>query len=104
MRTLRLLGILLSVMWICPGHAGPIPSVQPEGWDANLKIPEAQDLNSDPKIVEINLEARVANVEIGGHTLEAWTYNGGVPGPLIRAKIGDRLIVHFTNRLPEATT
>ena len=27
-----------------------------------------------------------------------------VPGPLIRAKVGDRLIVHFSNHLPVATT
>ena len=25
-------------------------------------------------------------------------------GPLIRARKGDRLIVHFTNKLPQATT
>lgn len=33
-----------------------------------------------------------------------WTYNGMVPGPLLRAKKGDRLIVHFSNQLPEPTT
>jgi FtsP/CotA-like multicopper oxidase with cupredoxin domain len=33
-----------------------------------------------------------------------WTYNGQLPGPYIHAKLGDRLIVHFKNSLPEATT
>ena len=33
-----------------------------------------------------------------------WTYNGLVPGPLIRARVGDRVVVHFTNNLPEETT
>ena len=36
--------------------------------------------------------------------MKAWTYDGGLPGPLIRTKVGDRLIVHFKNQLPEATT
>jgi FtsP/CotA-like multicopper oxidase with cupredoxin domain len=33
-----------------------------------------------------------------------WTYNGAIPGPLIRAKVGERVIVHFKNELPEPTT
>jgi FtsP/CotA-like multicopper oxidase with cupredoxin domain len=33
-----------------------------------------------------------------------WTYNGRIPGPLIRAKVGDRLVVHFKNSLPVETT
>ncbi len=36
--------------------------------------------------------------------VRAWTYNGGLPGPLIRTKVGDRLIVHFMNELDEPTT
>ena len=34
----------------------------------------------------------------------SWTYNGGIPGPLIRANVGDRLVVHFRNNLPQPTT
>jgi FtsP/CotA-like multicopper oxidase with cupredoxin domain len=62
------------------------------------------DRNPDPHIVEIDLDARAADVEIAGQNVHAWTYNGSLPGPLIRAAVGDRLIVHFTNRLPAATT
>ena len=81
------------------------PSLQPAGWDAGLKLPEAADTNPDPRIVEIDLDARVAQVEIApGLRTEAWTYNGGLPGPLIRVRVGDRLIVHFTNALPQPTT
>jgi FtsP/CotA-like multicopper oxidase with cupredoxin domain len=36
--------------------------------------------------------------------VRAWTYDGGIPGPLIRARVGDRVIVHFTNDLPQPTT
>jgi FtsP/CotA-like multicopper oxidase with cupredoxin domain len=80
-------------------------SLQPAGWDHDLKLAEAVDRNPDPKIVEIDLDARIAPVEIvPGIRTEAWTYNGGIPGPLIRVHVGDRLIVHFTNHLPQPTT
>jgi FtsP/CotA-like multicopper oxidase with cupredoxin domain len=32
-----------------------------------------------------------------GITFPAWSYNGQVPGPTIRATEGDRIRVHFTN-------
>ena len=80
-------------------------TLQPVGWDAELKLPEAVDTNPDPKIVEVTLESRVASLEIApGVKTDAWTYNGGLPGPLIRVRKGDRLIVHFSNRLPQSTT
>src|SRR5262245_50741985 len=80
-------------------------SLQPSGWDSGVKLREAVDTNPAQHIVEINLEAKIAKVEYEpGRTVEAWTYNGDIPGPLIRARVGDRLIVHFTNKLPEPTT
>src|SRR5690606_36350697 len=58
-----------------------------------------------PNILEINIEARVTEMEIEpGHKPPIWSYDGGLPGPLIRGKVGDRVIVHFRNSLPEATT
>lgn len=75
------------------------------GWKTALSLPVAPDLNPDPRVLEINLEAYTTEVEVSpGRRVQAWTYNGAIPGPLIRARVGDRLIVHFTNRLPVATT
>lgn len=80
-------------------------SLQPPGWDRDLKLAEAPDRNPDPHIVEIDLDARIAPVEVApGVRADAWTYNGGIPGPLIRLHVGDRLIVHFSNHLPQPTT
>jgi FtsP/CotA-like multicopper oxidase with cupredoxin domain len=63
------------------------------------------DANPDPAILEFDLQASVTEMEIlPGTTTPVWAYNGALPGPLIRARIGDRMIVHFTNNLPEATT
>jgi FtsP/CotA-like multicopper oxidase with cupredoxin domain len=78
---------------------------QPAGWDDELELAPAADLNPDPDVLEIALEAREADVELlPGTVTRAWTYDGRVPGPLIRTKVGDRVIVHFKNSLPEATT
>ena len=38
-----------------------------------------------------------------GQKVEAWTYNGMVPGPLIRVREGDRVRVNIKNDLPEST-
>lgn len=80
-------------------------SLQAPRWDEAIRMPEAPDLNPDPHIVEIELEARVEPFEVEpGLVVEAWTYNGMIPGPMIRVNVGDRLIVHFKNSLPNPST
>jgi zinc transporter ZupT len=39
-----------------------------------------------------------------GIVVQAWTYNGTVPGPTIHVRAGDQVRVIFTNHLPEPTT
>jgi FtsP/CotA-like multicopper oxidase with cupredoxin domain len=78
---------------------------QPPGWADGLAMAVPADLSPDPNVLEIELEARVAELEfVPGFKTTVWTYNGSVPGPMIKAKVGDRLIVHFKNSLPEPTT
>ena len=80
-------------------------SLAPAGWDADVRLAEATDVNLDPSVVEVNLTARVASVEVApGKRVNAWTYDGQLPGPLVRTHVGDRVIVHFTNTLPQPTT
>jgi uncharacterized cupredoxin-like copper-binding protein len=38
-----------------------------------------------------------------GKTVDAWTYNGTVPGPTIRADVGDKIRIRLTNKLPLGT-
>ena len=77
-------------------------SFAPSGWADDIKLNEPADRNPDPTIVEIDLVARLADVQIDGKIVHAWTYNGGLPGPLIKTRVGDRLIVHFTQRARRA--
>lgn len=65
----------------------------------------AEDLDPDPQVFETQLTASLASVEfLEGLPTEVSAYNGSVPGPEIRVARGDRVIVHFTNELPEPTT
>jgi FtsP/CotA-like multicopper oxidase with cupredoxin domain len=98
-----LLSLLSAVTANSQTNANSSPLAPPE-WDAALKLPEPRDLNPDPQILEITLTAKLADVEVAGTKIRAWTYDGGLPGPLIRARVNDRLIVHFKNELPEPTT
>src|SRR3990170_5009099 len=97
--------IVLFIVMATSGSVAGAQSRQPAGWDAELKLAGAADINPDPRIVEVTLDARVSSLEIApGVRTDAWTYNGGLPGPLIRARRGDRLIVHLSNTLPQSTT
>jgi FtsP/CotA-like multicopper oxidase with cupredoxin domain len=65
----------------------------------------ARDINPDPNIVEVTLVASESYVEFApGVNTTVWAYNGATPGPTIEGKVGDKLIVHFFNILPEETT
>ncbi len=110
MRNFRHLLLLIPLLLLpislwaqAPVSAGKVS--QPADWDKDLALNIPKDLNPDPHILEINLEAVVKEMEIiPGKKTQVWTYNGYLPGPLIKLNVGDRLIVHFRNSLPEATT
>ncbi len=60
--------------------------------------PVLVDTNPDPTVVEVSLTASAAEANFTG-TLRTpvLAYNGTVPGPLLHARVGDRVIVHFQN-------
>ena len=106
MTLIRLLPALVLCPLVVPACGENVESpAQPAGWDDGIRVAQAYDLNPDPNVVEVNLQATLANLSFApGQTTTVWTYNGQVPGPLIRARVGNRVIVHFTNDLPEDTT
>ncbi len=97
------LALTVTTLVALLGAAAPVAAQGPPS--SPLRLAEAHDVNPDPGIVEIELTARTARVAVTpGLVIEAWTYDGGLPGPLIRARVGNRLIVHFKNQLPQPTT
>src|SRR6476659_3946852 len=57
--------------------------------------------SQQPKTHEYTLIAENTTLEIApGVRVDAWTYNGTIPGPTITATEGDRVIIHFINKTP----
>jgi FtsP/CotA-like multicopper oxidase with cupredoxin domain len=116
---------LLLAMASCSSHEG---GHRPAGADAGVELsPDAsvdaaagapdvafptvlgvqalEDLDPDPDVVEVSLTASLTDVTIqDGLTLPMMTYNGLFPGPLLTAKVGDEVVVHFDNELDQDTT
>ncbi len=67
MSKIRLLFILFSLILISSCDRGPLTALevdQPEGWDDDLALAIPEDLNPDPNILEIELEAQIVDMEI----------------------------------------
>jgi FtsP/CotA-like multicopper oxidase with cupredoxin domain len=61
-------------------------------------------MKSVSKVVEYKLEASEFNWEVKpGKTVSAWGFNRQVPGPVLKARQGDTLVVKVVNNLSEPT-
>lgn len=96
--------VAMSGAWSC-GNATQGPAT-------GAMVP-VKDTNPDPNVVEINLVASAGRQwYLPDGPASIWGYRDGsvngstaaVPGPLIQAKQGDTVIIHFENELPEGTT
>src|SRR5688572_27573534 len=68
--------------------------------DSPYTVPGVVDTNPAANIVETTLVSQESSVDIGnGVTAHAQTYNGSIPGPTFRLKVGDTVIVHYRNDL-----
>lgn len=78
----------------------------------NIESPITQGLGGQPLDYTMDGDVKVFNLTCDviqwqtdpGKTVEAWTYNGAVPGPEIRVTEGDTIRVNVTNNLPESTS
>ena len=56
-------------------------------------------------MLEWSITAAPSEVEIfDGRTLKVWSYNGQVPGPTLRLRLGQTVRVRLKNELPMPTT
>jgi FtsP/CotA-like multicopper oxidase with cupredoxin domain len=79
------------------GEQAPAPG-GPNDLDLLLYPPEAR-AHRPRRVREYTLVAVDQDVEVApGIRFPAWTYNGTVPGPVIRATEDDLLRVHFLNQ------
>jgi FtsP/CotA-like multicopper oxidase with cupredoxin domain len=100
------LAILASTLALaaCGDNLPPEPAFEPATF---------VDTNPDPDVVEVELVAEPGTHEyLAGKPASVWAFRDGaapgaaatIPGPLLAAKLGDRVIVHFRNDLPDVTT
>jgi nitrite reductase (NO-forming) len=74
-------------------HQNPLPSTTSSSSPSQKQQP--------PKTHEYTLIAENTTLEIApGLRVDAWPYNGTIPGPTLTATEGDRVIIHFINKTP----
>ncbi|HET7847166.1 MAG TPA: multicopper oxidase domain-containing protein [Acidimicrobiia bacterium] len=81
------------------GHLhSPPTSLGPGDLDF-LTLPPPRDGQPGGVVRELEIAVEERLIEVGdGVLFQAWTYNGTVPAPIIRATEGDTLRIHFENR------
>jgi len=102
----RLALCLLGAVTLVMPPAHPAAAQVPAPADTLREPPVLPDRSSVPGVVDVDLTAAPARLRLvpGGPRVEAWAYNGSVPGPTLDVHEGDSVIVHFHNALPEPTT
>lgn len=98
---------LLTVLWLLPLGCGAAPPSgnTPSEAAPPLGLAEAPDLDPSPGVVSVVLRAAAERLELlPGKASAIAAYSGKLPGPLIHAKRGDQLRVHFENAFTEPTT
>lgn len=66
-------------------------------------LPLEPKIDGDWKVFELTCKEVDWEV-VPGVKLKAWTYNGMVPGPLLRFREGDKVRIVIKNELPESTS
>jgi FtsP/CotA-like multicopper oxidase with cupredoxin domain len=89
------------------GHAMEAPAVDTSTLPTRSHADSIEQLPFEivDGVKEFHLSAEHVMWEYAdGYTLEAWAFNGQVPGPEIRMTEGEQVRVIFENKLPVATT
>ncbi|SJM90988.1 multicopper oxidase family protein [Crenothrix polyspora] len=101
-KTSGILAGMVSLLATTCVMGGSITTIDPPRGMA-FKDPVAMaNISKIPGIVEVNLEAKIAPINVNGVTAKLMTYNGTYPAPTIKVKKGDVLKVHFKNSLPNS--
>ena len=107
----RWLILTTLLLWPIVTRPVPVPSaagaerVTSAAFDTLRNPPSFVNRSSAPRTIEVSLTAAPARLAlVPGKLTDVYAYNGSVPGPTLEAREGDKVIIHFTNNLPETTT
>ena len=99
-------GVAATAILAACGTSSPTRSAKDligPGSDAVTRA-EARRRRAGARVRDVALTAAPLTVDLGGRRVSTLAYNGTVPGPLVRATVGDVLRVRLTNGLKEPTT
>ena len=66
---------------------------------------ELSPIISDDGYKVFNITASIIKWEVEpGKFVDGWAYNGQIPGPILRANVGDKIRIVLKNELPESTS
>jgi nitrite reductase (NO-forming) len=91
-------------------HGGPAPTTDVTA-DPNAPAPVTHDAKAPARLTgdvhDIDLVITESEMTVAaGFVQKVWTFNGTVPGPVIRVKVGDTIRIHLknpaTNQLPHS--
>ncbi len=82
------------------GNMGGSTTIDPPPGAAFKDPVVMPNLSTIPGLVEVNLEAKVSQVNVNDTIANILTYNDCYPAPTIKVHKGDDLKIHFKNSLP----
>jgi FtsP/CotA-like multicopper oxidase with cupredoxin domain len=99
--------VLAVAGWLAPAEQLAAQHLNaPRSSGDTLKAPPGlMNRSSEAGTVEVTLTAEPTRLSLlPDQETDVWAYNGRVPGPTLELYEGDRVVIRFRNRLPEATT
>lgn len=91
-------------------HHGPSGTMSDRIYSVNPSHPEMADIaenpanvpppidRTEPTTVEVNLETIEVEAHLDFNSIyRFWTFNGTVPGPMVRVRVGDQVVVNIRN-------
>jgi suppressor of ftsI len=107
---IRWITLLFSVAW--PTSLGTAalaarndsPGISTATADTLKSPPILRNHSTAPRTVEVTLTAAPGRLALmPGKVTDVYAFNGSVPGPTLVVREGDRVIVHYSNNLPESS-
>jgi FtsP/CotA-like multicopper oxidase with cupredoxin domain len=98
--------VVVAVFGVCSGcRTAPAPASEPDRLRDEFTGSYPEQATPNGTVRTFDLVAAPTELPlVDGKPLAVWAYNGQVPGPTLRIRLGETLRVRFTNKLPQETT
>lgn len=118
LRILVLLTLVIGGFWVARSYTGPSKEPYPLTTEESMQYAEQKSAYAEEQrkaftsdsvsdgIIEVDFTAERRELVLGegAARIDAWTYNGELPGQELRMQLGQTLRLNLTNKLDEPTT